>query len=641
MTALIQYLFDGLVFGALLSIVGLGTAVIFRTTRVLNFAQGGIMATSGYSAARLIVHFGASGGAYWLTVVIAAAISALVGAAIGALMLVAASRASDFELSVASLGVSFILSWADRSAFGAQTVSLRSFTGSRITIAGAQLSGEGLGIIGVTVLLALVSHLVIERSRVGLAMRAASEDPVTARSYGVSRTTVTLASWAFGSAIAGVAGVLVGSYIQVDSATSLDISIISLAALVVGGLGSSGGALAGGAVVGLISSVVAGYLTPNYKNTIVFILVLAVLFIRPQGLFGQRKITVAEAGSGPRELPSLPGLGSWKRPTPAVAGAVLACLLVALPFLAHPYPLETYAVALAVAAAVLSVSLLQYYVGELSLGHGALVTVGGFTVAVVMTRYTSVPFFVAALAAVVITAVIGAVTAAVTLRMSGLHLAIATIVLVYMVTEVADQLAITGGPNGTSVPTPSLGMSNLGNTVYYLALGVFVIVAAAGCLFLRSRLGYRAVLLRDAPRAALSLGVSARRVRTYAFAVSSGMAGLAGSALAVVVSFIGPADYGLLWSFTVIVAAVIGGGGLIAGSLIGAAFVTFIPVIFSQLSGLSDGLFGVTLVVFIVIAPGGLPAVWARLRAWRPRRPVAVPASAPVPLESGVGDPRA
>jgi branched-chain amino acid transport system permease protein len=119
------------------------------------------------------------------------------------------------------------------------------------------------------------------------------------------------------------------------------------------------------------------------------------------------------------------------------------------------------------------------------------------------------------------------------------------------------------------------------------------------------------------------------------------MAGLAGSALAVVVSFIGPTDYGLLWSFTVIVAAVIGGGGLISGSLIGAAFVTFIPVIFSQLSGLSDGLFGITLVVFIVIAPGGLPAVWARLRAWRPRRPVQVPASASIPLESGAGDPRA
>ncbi len=254
MTVLIQYVFDGLIFGALLSIVGLGTAVIFRTTRVLNFAQGGIMATSGYSAARLIMHFGAKRWCLLVDQIVAAAISALVGVLIGALMLVAASRASDFELSVATLGVSFILSWADRSVFGAQTVLLRSFTKSQITVAGAHLSGEGLGIIGVTVLLALVSHLVIERSRVGLAMRAASEDPMTARSYGVSRTTVTLASWAFGSAIAGVAGVLVGSYIQVDNPTSLNISIISLAALIVGGLGSSGGALAGGAVVGLISS---------------------------------------------------------------------------------------------------------------------------------------------------------------------------------------------------------------------------------------------------------------------------------------------------------------------------------------------------------------------------------------------------
>ena len=109
------------------------------------------------------------------------------------------------------------------------------------------------------------------------------------------------------------------------------------------------------------------------------------------------------------------------------------------------------------------------------------------------------------------------------------------------------------------------------------------------------------------------MGISPNRMRTYAFAVSSGMAGLAGVALTTVVSFISPSDFGLLWSFTAIVGAVVGGGRLVSGAIIGGAYVTFIPVVFSEFSGVADGLFGVTLVVFIVLFPGGPTAMVERL----------------------------
>lgn len=630
MTELGQYLFSGAVFGALLALVGIGTSTIFRTTRVLNFAQGGVMATAGYAVAHLVSRLGGGTERYWLVVPIAALVGAGLGLVLGLLMLTASRRASDFELSIASLGVSFILTWLDRVRYGADPVTVPPLASGEFTVGGVRLSNEGLVILALTASVAAGFYLLLDHSRIGLAMKAVSEDEGTARSYGVSRRAITLTSWAIGCGIAGAAGVVVGSYLQIDGGTMLNISIMSLAALVVGGLGSSAGALAGGLAVGIVSTLVSGYLTPNYKNSIVFLIVLAVLIVRPQGLFGTRHLQVAESGSATgRKMPSLPAIGTWRGPKRVATTTLGFCLLLALPVLRHPYPLTTYAVLLATAAAILSIGLLQYYVGELSLGHGALVTVGGYTVASLMERYTQVPFFLAALCAVVLTAMIGGVTAVVTLRMSGLYLGIATIVLVYVVTEVANQLVgITGGPNGLSVLTPSLGLTNLDDTTYYLALAVFALVAIAGSLTLRSRLGYRVVALRDAPQAAESYGVATRRVRTTAFALSSGMAGLSGAALAVVVSHIGPADYGLLWSFTLITGAVIGGGRLVIGSLIGGAFVTLTPVAFSGLSGLSDGLFGITLVVFIVLAPGGLPALWGdmisavtRLRcAWPARR---------------------
>ena len=338
------------------------------------------------------------------------------------------------------------------------------------------------------------------------------------------------------------------------------------------------------------------------------------LVVRPQGLFGEKHVKVSESGEQRRQLPPLPRPGSWKKPVP-IAGAVLfLTLLVLLPHIPLRYPLATYSVALTTAAAVLSTAFLQYYVGELSLGQGALVTIGGYTVAYLTNTFTDLPFLVAAVVAVVLASVVGAIAAALTLRMSGLHLGIATIVLVYVVIEIATQWRdVTGGASGTSLLAPDFGASSSTTNAYILSVMVFVTVAAVGVMLLHSKVGYRVVALRDAPKAAQSMGISPNRMRTYAFAISSGMAGLAGVGLTAVVSFISPSDFGLLWSFTAIVGAVVGGGRLVSGAIIGGAYVTFIPVIFSQFSGLADGLFGITLVAFIVLAPGGLTALLERV----------------------------
>lgn len=152
--------------------------------------------------------------------------------------------------------------------------------------------------------------------------------------------------------------------------------------------------------------------------------------------------------------------------------------------------------------------------------------------------------------------------------------------------------------------------------VYYLVAGAFIILALGASALLRSRLGRYWVAIRDAPVAAAAMGVAVSRQKVVAFAVSSGIAGFGGALLGTVVTHVGPFDFGLLWSITLILAVIVGGSGSIPGTVFGAAFVVLVPVALSRTAGLADAIFGISLVIVFIIAPGGLPAITSRVTEW-------------------------
>jgi branched-chain amino acid transport system permease protein len=194
------------------------------------------------------------------------------------------------------------------------------------------------------------------------------------------------------------------------------------------------------------------------------------------------------------------------------------------------------------------------------------------------------------------------------LRLSGVYLAIATLALSFVVIEVVLQLRdITGGAAGISLSSPILFGNELKSdeSIYYLTAVVLglVIVAVAGLI--RSPIGQRWVAVRDSSIAAETSGVAVKSYKVAAFAISSAVAGVAGSLLAASVSFVAPFDYGLFFSIYVIVAVILGGSGSLAGAVIGAAFITLMPVALSRTSGLTDAIYGIALLLFLIVLPGG------------------------------------
>jgi branched-subunit amino acid ABC-type transport system permease component len=616
----LQFIYDGIVIGSLYALVGLGVVIIFRTTNVLNFAQGAIATTAGYLTWTLIERWGLP---YPVAALAAMTLGGLLGVALGALVTILLHRTTMLEKSVATLGVSLALGWANRELFTDQTQAIPRVLNVQIHLGDLVIGGHGLYVIGIAAVAVGATFFLLERTRLGLAMRSLSQDEVTARMYGVSVRTVTIAAFGIASALGALSGVLVGSFIQVDHSIMTTILIQSFAALVLGGFGSTGGAIVGGLILGISSSLVAGFLSSAFKNTFVFAIILLVLIVRPHGLLGKAGLWVSEGGGASR-APSLPTPGDWRRPRWLLGAAIGVVAIVALPWIPHPFPLVTYSILLATAAVVVSLTLFMGYIGEFSLGHGALVTLGAYVAAVLAREMAGIPFPIVLVVGALGAGALGALLGWVTLRLVGVYFAIATLALTFVVTEVALQArGITGGAVGAQVAAPRLLgdplTSDLG--VYLLVAAAFILLALAAATLLRTRWGRYWVAIRDAPTAAAAMGVAVSRHKVVAFAVSSAIAGFGGVLLGTVVTHVGPFDFGLQWSITLILAVIVGGSGSIAGALFGAAFVVLVPAALSRTAGLSDLVFGISLVAVFVFAPGGLHAVVSNAAVWlRTRR---------------------
>lgn len=612
-SAMVQLIADGLTIGALYAVVGLGFVIVFRATKVLNFTAGAVATTAGFIAANAT----RAGVPYPVAVLEAVAVGLLMGAAIGLLLTRVFGRLGGMEASLVTIGVSYVITYFNRSFFGPLPYTTTRMLDGAVQVGGLRIQGHDLYVIGVAIVALLFTMWLINRTALGLAMRALSQDGPIARSLGVSNDVVSISAWVISSGLAALAGVLVSSFIAVDQNIMATMGIQSLMALILGGFGTAAGAIVGGVTLGVGSSLVIGYLEPALKGTIVFAAVLAILAFRPQGLVGRKEIIVQESGVR-HNLPSLPtGLEAAAKPrrTRIMVGALVVALALAaiLPFLPLPFPTVQLSVLFATAAVLVSLSFVIGYMGEFSLGHGALATIGAYTMAIALQHLGQDLMVLGLALAILVTGVVGAVISWATLRLTGLYLAIATLALVGVVTELGNRLrSITGGPLGMSLDV------NFGSTevtrlvIYYLAVAGFLAVAGVFAILLRSGLAIRWVAIRDVPTAALANGVAMRRQKVLAFAISAAAAGLGGAILATAVTHIGPADYGLTWSFVAVIGVLLGGAGSALGALGGTALVILVPLATSQ-SDLGELVFGITIILLLAIAPRGLPDAFERM----------------------------
>jgi branched-chain amino acid transport system permease protein len=279
--------------------------------------------------------------------------------------------------------------------------------------------------------------------------------------------------------------------------------------------------------------------------------------------------------------------------------------------------------------AVLGLNVITGMAGQISLGHSAFIMVGGYTFAILTTQ-SGWPFWVAALAATLITAVVGMLVAAPAIRLKGFYVAIVTLAFFFIAQHVIKNLEIAGGINGLAgVPYPTIGGIRFTDDItwYYLILAFTVACITASVNLSRSRLGRAFLAMRDNEIIASSLGVNVPLTKLRVFFVGSLFAGLAGVLGISYVSVIRLDQFTIWDSIWYLGMIIIGGVGSTAGTVMGVTFLQlvrqilhvisisgWIPLGISLSVSLTFAFYGLAIILFMVFQPHGLIAVWHKIR---------------------------
>jgi branched-chain amino acid transport system permease protein/neutral amino acid transport system permease protein len=275
----------GLVTSAVLALASVGFTLQFAVTNVLNLAYGGVMVVSAYAAYAV----NQAGVTIW--------ISALAGIAAGALLSLFLNNivytpfqrrgTSPIGMVIVSLGMTLILVFGTQALEGPTNVSYSMNQGATLKVGSLQLTVAQVVIICLSIAMMLLVHVLIRYTRLGKAMRATSANRNLARNCGIRTDRVVTITWLITGALCGLAGVVFAIDSGTFGATSTDLFLVLiLAAVFLGGPGEPYGAMLGALVIGLATEVSASFIVSSYKDVVAFLILLAMLAVRPTGLLG-------------------------------------------------------------------------------------------------------------------------------------------------------------------------------------------------------------------------------------------------------------------------------------------------------------------------------------------------------------------
>jgi branched-chain amino acid transport system permease protein len=284
---LFQYILSGLSNGAIYALIGFGFAIIYNSTGIINFAQGEFVMLGG-----MLTFF-------FLTVlslplvpaiVLAILISTIVGISFERLAIRPLKNAKPLRLVIITIGASIFIRGAAMLIWGKDTHALPAFSGNDpLYLAGATILPQHLWIFAVTILIIIASRIFFNYSIVGKAMRACSYNPQAASLVGISVNNMVLLSFVISSAIGSMAGIIIAPLTMTSYDVGIMLGLKGFCAVIIGGMSSGLGTVMGGLLLGLLESLGAGFISASYKDAIAFIILLLILFVRPEGLFKKKE----------------------------------------------------------------------------------------------------------------------------------------------------------------------------------------------------------------------------------------------------------------------------------------------------------------------------------------------------------------
>jgi ABC-type branched-subunit amino acid transport system ATPase component/ABC-type branched-subunit amino acid transport system permease subunit len=614
---MVSVIISGVVTGLLYGLVGLGLVVVYRASKVMNFALGGQGVVVAYLAGDML----AAGVPYWVVLPAAVAIGAVLGGLLELLIARPMHRQPHIAIALATLGALLVLEGASGWRWGFSPSSLEPVLGGAGTVhvGDVGFSANRIFIIGTCLLATALLLFVMDRTKFGLSMRAASAGPLTTELLGVSVARVRISAWMLGGAYGCLAAMLVIPLTYLSPSSFTTFLLTAFAAVVLGGLTSVLGVVVGAVLFGVTINLLTVYLQSGLIATYTFIGVALVLVFRPHGLFGRAEKEINEpdlsgaSRSGPtaREVsvvqPSGEANTSSRRNLSSlgkvVGWLVLAVVLALVPSVTSESNVFLVATILATFVGVLGLNVVAGFSGQVSLANSAMVAIGAYVSAYAVNN--GVHMIPALALAVVAGALAGFVVGFPATRLSGIYLVMFTLMFAFSIRElivVFDDF--TGGPFGVPFVSPDYALTYDQYWLVYAfaAVSAVVVLVAASSSLGRSWRG-----VRDSPEGARSLGYSPMRVKLGAFTFGNALVGLSGGLTGLLIGYIGPESFTVFLAIYALLAVVLGGAGSVIGSLIGAAFITLVPRYATAGTDMPAPLvFGVVLVLVMIFAPSGL-----------------------------------
>lgn len=281
---LAQVTVNGIAVGAIYALVAMGIVLIHKATEVLNFAHGDLLVLSAFSAWALIHHAGLS---FWLVLPLVALGIGVLAYGLDAVIVRRIAGQPQFAGVMLTIALAFMIRGAVSMGFGTESQSYDTpWSGQTTDLLGVAVADLSLVIMGVVLLIAAGLWLFFGKTRLGVAMQAASQNQLAAHLNGVSVKRLNSLVWALAGVTAAIAGIFLAPLSLVDTSLWL-ITLKALAAIVLGGFGSLPGAVIGGVLIGLIEQYAGVYLPDGSRDIAPYVVLIAVLILRPRGILGE------------------------------------------------------------------------------------------------------------------------------------------------------------------------------------------------------------------------------------------------------------------------------------------------------------------------------------------------------------------
>jgi branched-chain amino acid transport system permease protein len=590
---LIQFL-TGLSEAVALFLVAAGLTLIFGVTRVVNFAHGSLFMLGAYIAWSILTRLPNDPVWFAAGVLAAAVVTGLLGGALEIALLRRIYRAPELFQLLATFGVVLIVQDLMPPIWGPYDLSLprppwlRAF----VSIMGQRFPLYDLILLGVGPIIFGLLWLLAHRTRFGMTIRAATEDRDMAAALGIDQRLLFTTVFALGSTLAGMAGALAlpnqSAHLQMD----LSIIVEAFVVVVVGGLGSIGGAFLAALLIGELQAF-GIVLFPRATLVLLFAAMAVVLALRPNGLLGQPLAPIRGAAAAPTPI------GPPERWLQVVLlVAVLAAM--AAPFLIGPYKLAILTEALIAMVFAASLHLTMGPGGMPSFGHAAWFGLGAYATGLMAKAPLALSLPGALLAAPIIAGLAALAFGWFVVRLSGVYMAMLTLAFAQIVWAAASQwTGLTGGDDGILGVWP-------GPRYYWVALACSV-----GTVWLLRRtiyapFGYALRASRDSTLRAEAIGLDPHSLRAVAFGIAGSAAGLAGGQFAFAKGSVFPTYVSVGHSVDALLMVLLGGVQTVTGPIIGALVYTGLYDVLLQAVPMWRLALGGLIVLLVLTFPNGL-----------------------------------